>query len=135
MSDVVFHNNIFVCSGNAISGEAQRERFEGNVYWSADGQRLSFDGHRTLRAWAEATCQEKIGGQIVGRAVDPKLTDPGTATMTDPTTLVHLAAYRLTPGSPCIDAGIAIKDSGGRDFWGHRVPESERPAIGACQIP
>ena len=68
MPDVVFRNNIFVCSGDAISGEARRGRFEGNVYWSADGRGLSFDGHRTLREWAEATGQEKIGDEIVGRS-------------------------------------------------------------------
>ncbi len=34
--------------GDVLSGEAKRGRFEGNVYWSADGRGVSFDGHRTL---------------------------------------------------------------------------------------
>jgi len=135
MPDVVFRNNIFLCSGDAISGETQRGRFESNVYWSADGRGLSFDGHRTLREWAEATGQEKIGDEIVGRAADPKLADPGTATITDPAALAHQAAYKLTPDSPCIGTGIVIKDNGGRDFWGSPVPESGRPAVGACERP
>ncbi len=135
MPDVVFCNNIFVCSGDVIAGDSQRGRFEGNAYWSADGRGLSFDEHRTLREWAAATGQEKIGGQIAGKNADPRLIDSGTAAVTDPTTLAHLAAYKLKAGSPCIGAGIVIKDSGGRDFWGHRVPESERPAVGACEKP
>jgi hypothetical protein len=135
MPGVVFRNNIFVCSGNVISGEAQRGRFENNLYWSAGGRELSFDGHHTLREWAEATDQEKIGAEIVGKNVDPMLTGLGTVAMTDPTKLADLTAYKLMPGSLCIGAGTVIIDNGGRDFWGHRVPESERPAIGACQEP
>ena len=129
MPDVVFRNNIFVCSGDAISGEARRGRFEGNVYWSADGRGLSLDGHGTLHEWAEATGQEKIGAEIVGRTIDPRLTGPGTAATTDPATLAALAAYRLMPDTPCPGAGIVIKDNGGRDFWGNRVSEFERPAL------
>jgi len=135
MPEVVFRNNIFIYSGDVIAGETQRGRFEDNVYWSADGRDLSFDGHHTLREWAEATGQEKIGDKIVGRVTDPKLTSPGTATITDPATLADLAAYRLMADSPCIGTGIVIKDNGGRDFWGSRVPASERPAVGACERP
>jgi hypothetical protein len=135
MPDVVFRNNIFVCSGDALAGEARRGRFEGNVYWSADGRGLFFDGHRTLREWAEATGQEEIGAEIVGKTIDPRLTGPGTAATADPATLAALAAYKLMPDSPCIGAGVIIKDNGGRDFWGNRVSEFERPALGACERP
>jgi hypothetical protein len=135
MPGVVFRNNIFICCGDVVSGEGQRGWFEGNLYWSADGQALSFDGHPSLRAWAEATGQERIGSEIVGRTADPRLTGVGTAAVTDPAVLADLKAYRLTPESPCLAAGMIIKDNGGRDFWGRRVPESQKPAIGACQEP
>jgi hypothetical protein len=100
MPDVVFRNNIFVCSGDAISGETQRGRFEGNVYWSADGRGLLFDGYPSLREWAEATGQEKIGDKIVGRNVDPKLADPGTAAMTEPATLAGAVTLRRRASLP-----------------------------------
>ncbi len=58
----------------------------------------------------------------------------GTA-LTDPTKLATLKAYRLRADSPCIGAGLPIKDNGGRDFWGNQVPEGEKPTIGACQKP
>ncbi len=135
MPDVVFRNNIFICGGDVISGDSQRGRFEGNLYWSADGRPLSFDGHPSLRAWAEATGQERVGAEIVGRTADPRLTGVGSAMITDPVALADLKAYRLTPDSPCLAAGMVIKDSGGRDFWGHPVPQAQKPAIGACQEP
>jgi len=135
MPNVVFRNNIFLCGGDVVSGEAPRGRFEGNLYWSVDGRGLSFDGHRSLREWAEATGQEKIGGEIVGRTIDPLLTGPGTAAITDPAALADLSAYKLMPNSPCLGAGIVIQDNGGRDFWGRRVPHSARPALGACEGP
>jgi len=135
MPDVVFRNNTFICCGDVISGDGQRGRFEGNLYWSVDGRDLSFDGHPSLRAWADATSQERIGGGIVGRTADPRLTGAGTATVTDPAALADLKAYRLAPDSPCLAAGMIIKDNGGRDFWGHPVPASRKPAIGACEEP
>lgn len=135
MPNVVFLNNIFICSGDAISGEAKRGRFENNIYWPADGRALSFDGHASLAEWAEATGQEKVGGQVVGKYVDPGLTTAGTTMPVNPTELARLTAYRLRSDSPCMKAGIPIKDNGGRDFWGHQVPKGKRPAIGACEKP
>jgi hypothetical protein len=135
MPNIVFRNNIFVCSGDAVSGETERGRFENNIYWSADGRELSFDSRATLREWAEATGQEKVGGEVVGKYIDPKLAKAGTTMPVDPTELARIAAYRLRPDSPCMKAGIPMEDNGGRDFWGHRLPRGRRPAIGACERP
>jgi hypothetical protein len=135
MPNVVFRNNVFICTGDAISGEAQRGRFENNVYWSADGKELSFDGRATLSRWAEATSQEKAGGEIVGKCVDPRLRMTPATMPTNPTRLTRMAAYRLNADSPCRKAGMLIKDNGGRDFWGNRVPKNKRPAVGACEKP
>jgi len=101
----------------------------------SDGRDLSFDGYSSLRAWTEATGEERVGGEIVGKTTDPKLAGPGTATVTDPAALADLKAYRLMPDSPCLAAGMVIEDNGGRDSWGHPVPESQKPIIGACQEP
>jgi len=135
MPNVVFRNNVFICSDQVITGEAERGRFENNLYWPADEWGLSFDGHATLREWAEATGQEKVGDRIVGCCVDPKLVKAGTVALTDPVKLTRVTAYKLSPDSPCIKAGIPIKDNGGRDFWGHRVPRDVRPSLGACEEP
>ena len=135
MPNVVFRNNVFICSGDAVSGETKRGRFENNIYWSADGQALSFDGHATLAEWAEATGQEKMGGEVVGKHVDPKLAKAGATMPVDPAELARVTAYRLRPDSPCMNAGVPIEGNGGRDFWGHRVPKDRKPAIGACEKP
>jgi len=41
-----------------------------------------------------------------------------------------LAGYRLSPESPYRDAGLAIDDNGGADFWGKPIPEGST-SIGA----
>ena len=135
MPNVVFRNNILICSGDAVSGETARARFENNFYWSADGRELSFDGHPTLREWAEGTGQEKVGGEIVGRYVDPRLASADTTMPVDPEELARMAGYRLRPDSPCRKAGIPVEGNGGRDFWGHRLPRDSKPTIGACERP
>lgn len=131
MRDVVFRNNIFICSGDVIAGEGQRGRFENNVYWSVDEKGLSFDGYGSLGEWAKATGQETVGGKVVGRYVDPRLVSADAAMPRAPKKLGEMVAYRLRSDSTCVKAGIAIKGNGGRDFWGNKVPEFERPATGA----
>ncbi|MBN1509685.1 MAG: right-handed parallel beta-helix repeat-containing protein [Sedimentisphaerales bacterium] len=135
MPGVVFRNNVFICTGDVVAGETQRGRFENNVYWSADGKALSFDGRATLDEWAEATGQETIGGRIVGKCIDPRLRMTPATLPTDPTRLTRMAVCRLTADSPCVKAGMLIQDNGGRDFWGNRVPGDTRPAVGACEKP
>ncbi|MEN6428001.1 MAG: right-handed parallel beta-helix repeat-containing protein [Phycisphaerales bacterium] len=130
MPNVVFQNNIFICSGDVIAGEVGRGRFESNIYWSADERLLRFGGHASLDEWAEATGQDDVGEHV-----DPGLAKVEDALPTDPTQLVKMAAYRLRAGSPCLKAGTPIEDNGGRDFWGHPVPRDARPTIGACEKP
>ena len=129
--NVVFRNNIFICAGDVIAGDGQRGRFENNLYWSANGQPLTFDGHDSLNAWAKATGQETVDGKIIGRYMDPKVVGALNKLPTDPRKLGELSAYRLQPDSPCGNAGTAMEYNGARDFWGHPVPGSERPALGA----
>jgi len=132
---IIIRNNIFIFAGELISGDSERGRFENNIYWPVDERDLIFDGHKSIDEWAAATGQEKIGDTIVGRYVDPKLIKPGTAKLTDLTKLATLKAYRLRANSPCIGAGLPIKDNGGRDFWGNKIPKGQKPTIGACQKP
>lgn len=139
MPNVTFSNNLFLCSGDAIGGEAQRGRFENNIYWSVDGKALAFDGRATLREWAQATGQEKAGDTLLGKSLDPRVNGVNEVnevpTLTDPTSLPALKAYRLHPDSPCLKAGTPIENNGGRDFWGNPVPQTGKPAIGACEKP
>lgn len=132
---IVIRNNVFIFAGELMAGDSKRGRFENNVYWRVDDRDILFDGHRTLEEWADATGQEKIDDEIVGKVIDPKLVNAGLARLVDPTKLAELAEYRLRPDSPCIGAGIIIEDNGGRDLWGDEVPRDRKPSIGACQEP
>ena len=42
-----------------------------------------------------------------------------------------LSGYRLTAGSPCINAGKTFTQNGGRDFFGNSVPQDGATDIGA----
>ena len=48
--------------------------------------------------------------------------------------LDSLKGYKLKPGSPCIDAGLAVDNCGERDFWGGRLRENAKPDIGAQAV-
>lgn len=113
MPNIVFRNNIFICSGDVVAGDPARGNFENNLCWPADGRELSLAGMRA----------------------DPRLVTAGAKLPTDPTKLIHMEAYKPTPDSPCLGTGTLIKDNGGRDFWGNKVPADRRPAIGACEKP
>jgi len=53
---------------------------------------------------------------------NPMFIQPGTAvTGIELKTMESLHGYRLKPGSPCIDAGITIKDNGGKDLLKSKV--------------
>ncbi len=60
---------------------------------------------------------------------DPQLAAPGTGK----TGLDSLEGYKLEDGSPCVGAGIPVKNNGGRDFWGNKIPQGKNPDVGAQQ--
>ena len=84
-----------------------------------------FFGKSPARApQAEGDIRLGNGNQI---GVDPKLKAPGTATEKK-----KVQGYQLTGDSPCLKAGKAIPNNGGRDYGGKKLP-SGAPDIGACQ--
>lgn len=58
---------------------------------------------------------------------DPMLVQPGRGQAG----FGALEGYKLRAASPCIGAGVEVKNHGGRDFWGNPVPAGRNPAIGA----
>ena len=58
---------------------------------------------------------------------DPKLVAPGSGG----TGWNTVDGYKLQAGSPCIDSGKVIANSGGRDYWGDPVPFNGVPDRGA----
>jgi hypothetical protein len=128
-------NNIFMTgSGKVVlngSPSTTVAKFEHNLYWCVGGA-LSIAGQTSLAGWQNATGQEKIGTTATGLSVNPLLTNAGGgATIGDPALLANLTAYRLQAGSPCLNAGVTVASSGGRDFYGTAVPQNGTFDIGA----
>lgn len=59
----------------------------------------------------------------------PMFRNPGTAT-----DINNLDGYKLKDESPYLGKGKIIKDNGGRDFWGNKIPVDKKPDIGAFQL-
>jgi hypothetical protein len=122
-------NNIFVASGSALPLRVEQPgdgvRFENNLYWTDDGPTRIAWGARTysgLTEWREATGQECVGGEPVGRFANPGLGRPPGP----PGQRQGLQAGRtlsLPPGSPALAGGLDMRkrfglDVGPRDFLG-----------------
>ena len=138
VAGLVFRNNIFISDGDAIAGPLKKLRFEGNLYWSPKSAGLFRDGNtvfKTLDEWAKATGQETVGEKRVGQAADPKVNLPARPEdlPKDPQELAKLLFGRLLAGSPCLGAGLAVPDNGGRDLWGNAVPKDGPKNVGPCE--
>jgi hypothetical protein len=136
----LYRNNIFVVGGSVLEGDFTHSRFERNLYWQTRQGRFWKDGNRTsptLGAWSTATGQETAGGRITALATDPLLRLPPdtSALPTEPRKLAQMMFYRVRAGSPCLQAGIPIAESGGRDLFGRPVPAKGHPSLGAHEPP
>jgi hypothetical protein len=93
-----------------------------------------------MEEWAAETGKEMLNGELVGRYVDPGLTSPGRASLSDPGLLdpVHLPEYLPVAGAPVIDGGLDLGalfnlDTGGKDILGTAVPSGGTYDIGAVE--
>jgi len=109
-----FENNIFY--------------FEGKGHWGDHAKGINTTFHNNLYFNIEPHVSED--SPVKG---DPMFVSPGKAgTNIDMETMVSLLGYQLKSGSPCIDAGAAIKAFGGRDLMGLAVP-ADGPDLGAFE--
>jgi hypothetical protein len=137
---MTFRNNIFVSGEAQIEGGSEKGRFEGNIYWAMGDGGFRVDGYADIAKWIAVTGQEKVGGSIVGRYLDPLLRKDEPGLLTDPTKLTSLTAYQLLPDSPAIDTGLNLPkllgiDPGQRDFYGNSLPQGRQYDVGAHEFP
>ena len=59
--------------------------------------------------------------------VDPELVSPGSGG----NGFESVGGYKLRKDSPCVGAGKAAADNGGRDFWGNPLPQEGPLSVGA----
>lgn len=150
VSSLHLRNNILVTLGglpivdvSPTQAAATDLRFEGNDYF-ASGAPLSVrwgsTTYSTLTAW-RATGQEIVGGVAAGSSVDPLLVAAGAGgTLDDATKLESMSAYRLSEGSPMIDAGLDLRgrfgiDPGTRDYFASSLPQRGGFDVGAGELP
>jgi len=134
-----FYNNIFIGTGEIIHGPTSGERFNGNIWWNAEGE-IKFRGYKTLEAWSRATGQEKLKGEITGRQIDPMLMGPFVTDLTDPYKLQSLTGYTLKNGSPILDSGLDLPDFfkiplARVDLFGTPLPQSKNREPGVYEQP
>jgi len=134
----VFSNNIFLSTGQMISGKATGSKFLGNAWWS-EGGASKFMQYDSLIEWAKATGEETLNGKIIGMQTDPLLNGPYITNITDPYQLGKLTGYMLKPDSPIKNRGVAINpvygfDPASVDFFGNPVPQGSAPEPGIHEL-
>jgi hypothetical protein len=134
----IFSNNIFLGSGQMMSGKNKGSKFLGNVWWSTGGS-IKFMQFDSLVEWAKATGQETENGKIIGIQTDPLLNRPFMTRIIDPYKLNTLSGYMLKPESPLKNLGIDIKSVSGFDpppvdFFGNPVPQGSAPEPGIHEL-
>jgi hypothetical protein len=121
-----FCNNIFLGTGEVITGLNTGSSFIGNVWWRTEGS-IKFMGFGNLADWSKATGQEMLKGKIAGIQADPGFNGPFITDIIDPYKLSTLYGYTLRPDSPLRNKGLDIKSISGidlprNDFYGKHVP-------------
>lgn len=133
-----FYNNIFIGSGQIIDGPISGEKFIGNIWWD-EGKEIKFRGYKNLTEWSNATGQEKLNGQTVGKQIDPLLMKPFITNLTDPYKLNSLKGYALQPRSPLKNSGLNLQTLfkipfPSHDFFGNPIPQGNNPEPGIYEM-
>jgi hypothetical protein len=133
---VHFVNNIFY-----VDGSVSIERL---TFLQGGGQKMNPDGTYPSEPVIEESAHRAFRNNVFfppanfkNRPLDPsnKTLNPGLVLPGSGKDIKSLSGYRLKLDSPCIGAGLFIKENGGRDFWGNALPSSGSLDIGVCQMP
>jgi hypothetical protein len=109
-----------------------------NIFFAAAGNGVLTTGGGVVyqnNLYAGATIMAPAADSQAVKA-DPKLSAPGTGTSGGASgpALGSLTGYQLKSGSPAINAGTAITNNGGSDFWGTPLYVGA-PDLGAYEAP
>lgn len=124
-----FRNNIFVSKNSSVYNWKNYENYQGNCWYSFNGQFQLGNSGLDFNTWAQANNQEIIYGEIVGMYADPKLLNPGISSLTDPKMLASIDDYKVKEGSPAIDAGLDLEtlftiNPGNHDYFGKSIQQA-----------
>ena len=132
---VSFANNIFYVDGS-VSIERLIILEEGRPNMNPDG---TYPSELVIEESTERAFKNNVffpASNFRNRPMDQsnKTLNPGLELPGSGKDIKSLTGYRLNPDSPCIGAGLIIKDNGRRDFWGNALPSSGSLDIGANQL-
>jgi protocatechuate 3,4-dioxygenase beta subunit len=144
-TNVHIRNNIFVTTGGLAlaeiaSGQSGLLMQNNNYYASGSTLNIIYGSttYTSMSAFRSGTGQETVNGQSVGTSADPKFVSAGGGgTVGIGNSLAsNLSAYKLTSGSPMINAGLDLKTKfgvsvGSHDFYGQSIPYGGAFDIGA----
>ncbi len=137
-SNFNFRNNIFVSQTNSVHNGINGEKFQGNCWYSLNGQFQVGGTNYDFEQWAQYNNQEMLNGKIVGMYANPMLINPGNSTLTDPTQLAEVDDYKVTLGSSVIDAGLDLNfhfniDQGMHDYFGSLIKQGPAFEMGVYE--
>jgi hypothetical protein len=125
-ADTYFYNNIFYVEGTARISYGVTANPDGS-YGSAPGPGKSTNNVYDYNVYYGM----KPADDPHALTSDPMLASPGDAGIGRNTA----SGYALRPGSPAVDSGKAIENSGGKDFLGTTVPQCRAVDRGAMELP
>jgi hypothetical protein len=131
-------NNIFITVGGRkllyTNGTQTGIAVDGNDYFTSGG---AFSTTYLGTTYTSFTSYKGTGVEAHGQNVDPLLTNAGGGGAQNAYGIMkNLTAYQLQPGSPMIDAGLALNTAfgvnpGPIDFFGNTLPQGTSYDIGA----
>lgn len=117
---IEFHNNTFFCSSKPLdlALPTANTKIYNNIFYAASGTFPSGAGvsYKTNLYYGGITAP---AADTTAVKADPKLNYPGGAVE-----IASVGGYKLTTGSPALNAGTPLAALGSRDFWGAAVPKA-----------
>lgn len=134
--NINFHNNIIFAENGADLVQVPsgyHANFSGNLYHTTGNFSIKYKGatYSSLAAF-RSTGNEVVDGIDKGVQADPLLQSAGSGgTIGYGNSLTNLSAYKITTGSPAVDAGIILSNMGEQDFYGNNILTDATPEAGA----
>ena len=123
-----FRNNIFISQSNSVHNGINGENFQGNCWYSLNGQFQVGSIGYDFEQWAQSNSQEMLNGEIVGMYADPLLINPGNSSITNPSQMSSVHDYKVHKVSSVINSAIDLKsnfniDPGTQDYFGTSIKQ------------
>ena len=130
-----FRNNIFVSQSNSVHNGINGENFQGNCWYSLNGQFRIGNVDYDFEQWATITHQEMLDGEVVGMYANPMLINPGNSMLSNPAQMSYVDDYKVNEVSPVINSALNLNsifniNPGPQDYFGTSIKQGSAFDIG-----